>query len=242
MNYCFENVQCGKKSQKHISMKRDRDYRWSNMQKVMKQTMNTWPRWSERHCKASRRLNTVFRCCSTSAFHLHNFSQIKTRSTILLGLTDLRAIASMREITDSTGPFERWASGNKGVFTLNFFSLFKVMVKFTWIVSIPRLVLFRDEIDKAGVDKQHKNGNYVDVDNYTHRAYIITGVDNIVETQIVSEQNNRFVWERFGKRRNRPPEGATNRNAVFLKASNQNTAFLKMQHSDWWRLVQSELC
>ena len=75
------------------------------------------------------------------------------------------------------------------------------MVKFTWIVSIPRLVLFRDEIDKAGVDKQHKNGNYVDVDNYTHRAYIITGVDNIVETQIVSEQNNRFVWERFGKRK-----------------------------------------
>ena len=42
--------------------------------------------------------------------------------------------------------------------------------------------------------------------------------------------------------RARTLEGATNQNAAFFKASDQNVDFLKMQHSDWWHLLISESC
>ena len=68
---------------------------------------------------ASRRLKTVFRCCSTSAFHL-------------------RAIPSSREITPSITPLFRCASGNNGVFTKLWFFIKKSKLQKKVTYSCPQ--------------------------------------------------------------------------------------------------------
>ena len=56
----------------------------------------------------------------------------------------------------------------------------------------------------------------------------------------VARTKNQLDQDQTFRSWDRTLKGATNQNAAFFKASNQSADILKMQYSDWWRLLESD--